>query len=101
MTWSRVKARSDVHGVAHMRARRRYAARHHPLDPCARCGHPLGPMGPGLHLDHDDHDKRVYIGFSHGAPCPTCGIPCNLRAAGQLGRERQQAQRLGPSPLTW
>jgi hypothetical protein len=101
VTWSRLKPRSQGHGHEHTKARKLWAAQHHPADPCYRCGHPLGPMGPGLHLDHDDHDKRIYRGFSHGSPCPTCGVRCNLSAAGRLGRTRQQAERLGASRLQW
>ena len=93
MTWSRTKPRSATHGAAHDRARKAWASRHHPLDPCYRCGEPLGPMGKWLHLDHDDFDKSVYGGFSHAG--------CNLRAAGQLGRERQGARRQGPTRLIW
>lgn len=88
MTWSRVKQRSDLYGTAHRKERDRRAALHDPTDPCVRCGRPLGPMGPWLHLDHDDVDKQMYLGFSHGRAC-------NLRAAGSLGRARQKAQRNG------
>jgi hypothetical protein len=62
VTWSRTKPRSETHGNAHDQARKAYAANHHPADPCVRCGHPLGPMRPGLHLDHDDNDKTKYLG---------------------------------------
>lgn len=96
MTWSRVKPRSQVHGSAHAKARKAWAARHQPTDPCVRCGHPLGPMGPNLHLDHHDTDKRVYLGFSHKA--------CNLTAAGALGRARQRRRGdddEGTTALRW
>ncbi len=82
MTWSRVKPRQQVHGAAHAKARKQWAARHQPTDLCVRCRRPLGPMGSWLHLDHDDHDKTIYRGFSHAA--------CNLKAAAELGRRRQQ-----------
>jgi len=104
MTWSRTKPRSETHGSAHDKARKAAALAHHDSDPCARCGHPLGPMGSHLHLDHHDSDKRIYLGFSHGTRCPTCGVKCNLRAAGQLGRARQKAARQPPrprAPRTW
>lgn len=87
MTWSRVKPRSATHGASHDKARKQWAAKHQPNDPCVRCGKPLGPMSPNLHLDHHDSDKTRYLGFAHKA--------CNLRAAGQLGRARQKAQRRG------
>lgn len=90
MTWSRVKARdTDMYGPSHATARKQWAARHDPADPCVRCRRPLGPMGPHLHLDHHDSDKSLYLGFSHRA--------CNLRAAGQLGNARQRARRRGQS----
>ncbi|MGZ4516698.1 MAG: hypothetical protein ACXVXN_02085 [Mycobacteriaceae bacterium] len=91
MTWSRVKPRSQVHDAAHAKARKQWAARHSPSDPCYRCGHALGPMGPHLHLDHDDYDKTIYRGFSHAK--------CNLSAAGNLGRARQQAARRGETTV--
>lgn len=85
MTWKRIKQpRAQIHGSAHAQARKQWAARHDPQDPCARCGRPLGPMGPNLHLDHHDRDKTRYIGFSHAA--------CNTRRAGQLGRAQQKAR---------
>ncbi len=40
----------NLHTAAHQKARKTWAARHRPTDPCARCGQPLGPMGPWLHL---------------------------------------------------
>lgn len=93
MTWSRVKARSQVHGADHAKARKLWAAQHQPTDLCYRCRKPLGLMGPWLHLDHDDHDKSVYRGFSHKA--------CNLRAAGQLGRARQRGRGQPPPYRGW
>jgi hypothetical protein len=87
----------------HKKARAVAAKRHQPSDPCYRCGHPLGPMGSWLHLDHTD-DGLAYGGFSHGSrPCPTCGRSCNLRAGAQVGNQRQ-AQALGyrhRPPLRW
>lgn len=93
MTWSRAKPRSVTHGAAHDKARKQWASLHQPTDPCVRCGAPLGPMGSWLHLDHHDHDKRVYLGFAHAA--------CNLRAAGILGRTRQKEARTHRAPRTW
>ena len=83
MTWSRTKPRTATHGSAHDKARKAYAAVHQPWHPCVRCGKPLGPMGPQLHLDHHDTDKTRYLGFSHAK--------CNTGAAGRLGRARQKA----------
>jgi hypothetical protein len=60
------------------------ARRHKPTDPCARCGHELGPMGKHLHYDHAD-DGIGYLGFSHGTPCPVCGEKCNLQAGAVKG----------------
>lgn len=103
MTWSRVKPRSQVHGSSHATARKQWALRHHEDDPCVRCGHALGPMGPWLHLDHDDYDKTRYRGFAHGsAPCPVCKKRCNLRAAALLGNARQKRERTNvASTLRW
>jgi hypothetical protein len=100
VTWSRVKPRQQVHGSAHAKARKQWAAQHDPSHLCVRCGHALGPMGPGLHLDHHDYDKTVYRGFSHGRPCPTCRVACNVVAGAALGRARQKARRRGPQPPT-
>ena len=73
----------------HRRERKKRAAEHHPADPCSRCGHALGPMGPWLHLDHSP-DRSTWLGFAHGSrPCPVCGRKCNLRAGAQVGRARQ------------
>lgn len=87
------------YGSAHQKARAAAAARHHPTDPCARCGHALGPMGPWLHLDHTA-DRSAYLGFSHGSiPCPVCKRKCNLRAGAQEGKARQSGTR--PDTLRW
>lgn len=64
----------------HDRARRRAVSAATPQTPCARCHHPLGDTRPA-HLDHDD-TRTGYLGLSHGTPCPTCGVTCNLSAAG-------------------
>lgn len=93
MPWSKSKARSTRYGTAHIKARAEAAKLHHPDDPCVRCGHPLGPMRPGLHYDHN-HSGDGYLGFSHGDPCPWCGRPCNLTAAAIEGRRRQQTTTL-------
>lgn len=87
------------YGTAHQKARAALAARHQPTDPCARCGHALGVMGPWLHLDHND-ERTAYIGFSHGAiPCPVCGRKCNLRAGAQVGKAKSSGGRT--PPLRW
>lgn len=85
------------YGSAHQKARREAVKRHHPADPCARCGHALGPMGPHLHYDHNGQ-RTGYLGFSHGAPCPTCGQRCNIRAAAIEGNRRQRGRRHGAQP---
>jgi hypothetical protein len=59
----------------HQRARTDAARRHHPGDPCVRCGYPLGPMGPHLHYDHAE--TGGYLGFAHAR--------CNLRAGASKG----------------
>ena len=93
MAWDRYKPRGADHGSGHAKQVKIWKARHQPTDLCARCGRPLGPMCSDLHLDHDDYDKRIYIGYSHGA--------CNLRAAGQLGRAVQKAARTPRAPRSW
>lgn len=87
MTWDRTKPRDGLHGAAHTKARKQWAARHRPSNPCVRCGLPLGPMGPWLHLDHDDVDKTLYRGFAHAS--------CNTSAGGTRGRQVQRAKRTG------
>lgn len=74
--------------ATHQKARAAAAKHHQPSDPCARCGEPLGPMGPHLHYDHDEHGG--YLGFSHDY--------CNRRAGAVKGNQLQrqgqaQAQR--------
>jgi len=104
MAWAR-RPRSADYGGTWPTIRKRWAARHEPWHPCVRCGHPLGPMGPGLHLDHDDRDRSVIHGFAHGAPCPTCRVRCNLvagaRKGARIGNARQRAKRAGATTLRW
>ena len=90
MAWS--NQRKALYGHAHTKARRAAAARHRPTDLCARCAMPLGPMSPALHYDHDDLDKRRYIGFSHKT--------CNMRAA-TLQALQQQATHTGTTDIEW
>lgn len=69
------------YGRQHREKRDAAARRHHPNNPCARCGNPLGPMGPDLHYDHDE--TGGYLGFSHAQ--------CNIRAGAIKGNHQQQA----------
>lgn len=90
------------YGRKHREKRADAARRHHPNNPCVRCGHPLGPMGPHLHYDHDE--AGGYLGFSHGTPCPICGIKCNIRAGAIKGNQIQrngQAQAAPRRPNGW
>lgn len=98
MAWPPGRRRAAKYGHTHAKARAAAAARHHPTDPCVRCGHPLGPMGPWLHYDHDEHGG--YYGFAHGAPCPYCRIRCNLAAGARKGSRIAHRKRR-TSPLTW
>ena len=91
MTWSNSKGRGTKYGTAHQAERKRRAKTHQPTDPCVRCGHPLGPMGPGLHLDHDEHGG--YHGFSHGTPCPWCKRRCNVSAGSSKAAKRRNGVR--------
>ena len=97
MPWSDSRPKSSStargYGKLHREAREAYAQVHRVTDPCVRCGHPLGPMGPWLHLDHNSA-RTGYLGFSHGSyPCPWCGRRCNLRAGAQAGRRKQRKIR--------
>ena len=93
MPWSNNRPRSAHYRYAHTVARRAAAQRHHPNDPCTRCGHPLGPMGRWLHYDHNGA-RTAYLGFAHGSPCPYCGQRCNQVAGAKAGRARQAVTRL-------
>jgi hypothetical protein len=75
MAWSGsrgVNTTAAGYGNSHQKLRAALAKRHQPTDPCVRCGHALGPMGPWLHLDHNDA-RTGYLGFSHGRRCNVCG----------------------------
>jgi hypothetical protein len=86
MTWNNRKGRGTKYGSEHQKARKAYAARHHPWHPCTRCGRPLGPMSPALHLDHDEHG--AYRGFSHGR--------CNVSAGSRKGARIRNAGTTPP-----
>lgn len=97
-TASRHHVRSSEHGTTkargydaeHRKARKAAAALHSAADPCARCGHALGPMGPWLHYDHNDA-RDGYLGFSHGSePCAICNRRCNVRAGAIEGNRRRE-----------
>jgi hypothetical protein len=91
MAWSGsrgVNTTAAGYGNQHQKLRAALAKRHQPTDPCVRCGHALGPMGPWLHLDHNDA-RTGYLGFSHGGRCPVCGARCNLKAAAKKARAIQ------------
>ncbi len=74
------------YGADHRAARKAAAAQHSPSDPCARCGQPLGPMGPWLHYDHNA-SRTGYLGFAHAR--------CNRTAGAREGNVRQRQQRRG------
>ena len=93
MSWSNDRPRSHEYGSAWARTRRQWADRHQPDHPCVRCTHPLGPMSSRLHLDHDDHDRSIIRGFSHGAPCPWCGVRCNVSAAARKANAIARANK--------
>lgn len=99
MPWNNSRPKSAQYGSAHAKARAAAARHHQPTDPCTRCGHALGPMGPGLHYDHTD-DRRAYAGFAHGSPCRTCGIRCNVVAGARKG-SRNAHRRRNVSELRW
>jgi hypothetical protein len=77
----------------HKKARAQAAARHHPADPCTRCGQPLGPMNRTLHYDHNQ-DGTGYLGFAHAR--------CNIRAGSAEGNRRQgNGTHAPPQPHRW
>jgi hypothetical protein len=101
MAWAKTKTPGGTTkggwGNQHQKLRAAAARRHQPTDPCARCGHVLGPMGPWLHWDHND-TRSGYLGFSHGRrPCLICGARCNLKAA---ARKARVIQLYGKRPKT-
>jgi hypothetical protein len=87
MPWNRSRPAGSTrgYGTEHAKARKALAALHDPTNPCCRCGRPLGPMGPWLHLDHN-RTRDGYLGFAHGS--------CNRKAGAREGRARQDASRL-------
>lgn len=100
MTFHAPKAKTSARGYgrAHQQARRTAAAQHQPTDPCAICQHPLGPMSPALHYDHDT-SRTGYRGFAHGAkPCPVCRRRCNLSDGARRAQIRQRHNRQRPRP---
>lgn len=82
MPWSKTRPRSSEYGSTHTKARKQWATQHQPEHTCNRCGQPLGPLGPWLHLDHDDNDRSRYRGFAHA--------DCNRRAGARAGRAKQE-----------
>jgi hypothetical protein len=83
VSFPKSKGRRAKYGAAHQSARKAYAARHRPDDPCVRCHRPLGPLTSGLHLDHAEDGS--YLGFSHAA--------CNKRAGASKGARMVNARR--------
>jgi len=96
MPWSKRPRTSSTergYGAEHRKARAAAALLHNPANPCARCGHALGPMGPWLHYDHNDA-RNGYLGFSHGGRCPVCRKYCNLSAGARRGTQIQQGKNI-------
>ena len=95
MAWAKPKASTQArgYGYAHTQARKAWLLRHQPTDPCTRCGRPLGPAGPWLHLDHNAQ-RTGYIGLSHAK--------CNTSAGSRVGgaQARVNARRTTPHPPT-
>lgn len=87
MPWAKSRPSSDSRGYghAHRQARAAYLAAHQPSHPCVRCGKPLGPAGPWLHLDHN-RTRDGYLGLAHAR--------CNKQAGAREGRARQTSSRL-------
>jgi hypothetical protein len=59
---------------------------------CCRCHEPIHP-GEEWHLDHDDTDRRVYLGVSHAR--------CNLAAGAHKVNANRTAPRFEERPYKW
>ena len=81
------------YGWQHQQTRKEWAARHQPMDPCVRCGEPLGAMGPDLHLDHNAQ-RTGYAGLAHAA----CNRSAGVRAANAKRGRQTQPYR---APRSW
>ena len=77
---------SRGYGWPHRKARAAAAKRHRPSDPCVRCGKPLGPIGPGLHYDHNS-TRTSYLGFS------TVGAATSKPGHGKAGSASSSSSR--------
>lgn len=84
------KGRGERWGSAHIAARKAAAAVHHPSHPCARCGKPLGPMGPGLHYDHAE--SGGYLGFAHAR----CNVNAGASKGARIANAKRKAKRRPP-----
>ena len=94
------------YNARHVALRKQLIASHHPANPCCLCGHPLGPAGPWLHLDHCPTCKGQgcqacrgagYRGLAHGNhPCPVCRKRCNSVDGARRGNARART-----TSLTW
>lgn len=69
------------YGAAHQRERQRWAAFvAGGTVGCVRCGQVIGPGQP-WHLDHDDNDRREYLGPAHAS--------CNSAAGGRRAHQTE------------
>lgn len=96
-TIKKASSTSRGYGWAHQTARREAAARHSPDDPCARCGEPLGPMGPTLHYDHSDDRADGYLGFSHAR----CNLIAGARRSSRSRMRRTLRCERGCCEMPW
>ena len=82
MTWVKQQAPKKQRGYGYQFVKLRRALLPSAYGkPCVRCGQLMLP-GQKLHLDHDDWDRSIILGFSHER--------CNLKAAGRKGKAVQR-----------
>jgi hypothetical protein len=98
MVWAVPKGTtaSRGYGTPHTKARAQAAKQHRDSDPCARCGHPLGPMGPWLHYDHTDR-RDGYLGFSHRR----CNIKAGARKGARVRNRRAKIKTMLDDSRRW
>lgn len=63
---------------------------------CSRCHRAIAP-GDAFHLDHDDADRRRYIGPSH----EVCNTSAGGRKGAQVTAARRRARKQGVTKLRW
>lgn len=97
MPWTN-KAKTSTtqrgYGAAHRRKRAELLPSAYG-QPCSRCGQ-LMREGQALHLDHADHDRSVYLGFSHAS----CNVKAGARKGARTVNSRRKQQPTTSRPAT-